>query len=149
MSYFSSKTSAVPTYQRKIAKVFWWCPGQNGGLWRSKWNSNISAIPEIMNTRFKTGSNRAKNTANNLVDVCAFLDFECIVWVLGGSYCPKIVNLDFRTYCDIGWNIFGTSKNSTKYGPADPLFTTKHFNEYKNIPQTSLTNIICSYLNVL
>ena len=33
-----------------------------------------------------------------------------------------MANFDSRTYCNTFWNMFGTTKNVTKYGPSDPVW---------------------------
>ena len=57
-----------------------------------------------------------------------FLIFLGFSW--GFNYC-KMANFDSRTYCNIFWSIFGTSKNVTKYGPRALYLLQKYFKQYK------------------
>ena len=61
-----------------------------------------------------------------------------------------IANVDFRTYCNTFWNIFGTTKDVTKCGPSDPVFITKIFKKYKKIwePLWTIIFFICENLKL-
>ena len=81
----------------------------------------------------KRGSTRAQNTATIVCDLLFFVIsfFTIITKLFGGLNYPQMANVDFRTYCNTFWNIFGTIENVTKTGPSDPRFITKILNEYK------------------
>ena len=68
---------------------------------------------------------RAQNTANLLSIFFDFLVFQYMLGFFGGLNHSRMVNVDFRTYCNIVCIIFGNSKNVTKHRPSDPLFITK------------------------
>ena len=68
--------------------------------------------------------------------IVVFLGFQHIVFFAfwGGFNYSKMANSVPRTYCNICWNIFGTSKNVTKDRPSGPLFITKVFQKiYENV----------------
>ena len=81
----------------------------------------LSHEPRVMSFRPKTGSNRAQNTANKLAVLLLFYCFlmylKRLVWVLNYS---KIAIVVSRAYCNMFWDIFGTTKNVAKSGPSYP-----------------------------
>ena len=53
-----------------------------------------------------------------------------------------MANFDFRTYCNICWVMFGTSRNVTKYEPSGPLFITEILQKNKKIYIRKYGNIM-------
>ena len=63
------------------------------------------------------------NIRQQVLAICCFSVFGNSFFGVGDY--SQMANLGSRTYSSTFWNIFGTSKNVTTYGPSDPLFITE------------------------
>ena len=75
---------------------------------------------------FETFVKREQRILQNLLGCLLFrLVFVCFLF--SGVIYSKMANVDFRTYCNTFWNIFGSTKMVTELGPSDPIFINKMF----------------------
>ena len=69
----------------------------------------------------KTRQLRATNRATRLI----FDGFAMVLLVFMVFNCSQMANLGLRMDCNTFWDISGTYKKSTKYGPSDPSMFTE------------------------
>ena len=91
----------------------------------------------------RMGSNRAQNAAKHLGELFDFFGFWMYLqgFFVGFIY-SKMANVDFRTYCNTFWIIFGTSNKKRAKWPPVPLFITEILRKIKRNMDAFYKNII-------